>query len=730
MLLGRGTHVTVRRGQGRHMKKFAFGEVSIGVQEWVAELSRSVRRWITGSLPRKAPCARSSSGPRRGLPKLLLVGALSSSMMLSGCSMSRKKTPGELHYADGDKPITSYRDYSTAIEYPAVENVTARAVSLSGEPRNLQRRVDDEVREVTLHEIMLTALSHNEIIETSALGGVGSKAVLTNPTGVASVYDSAIQETGILFGRRGMDAALADFDTRLASSLIFSGQDTRLNVPTLPHSDSESGAFNTSLSKSFATGGSVSVISNWSDNWSNSPGNYYPSTYQGVLGAQISQPLLAGSGVEFTRIAGPTNPAFGSITGVSQGVSIARINQDLSLADFEIAVRTALRDIENSYWDLYLAYRLYDTSVTAHESAFQTWREAQTKLEVGTLKKAEELQARDRLYETKSSLELSLNLLYQTESELRRLVGLPMNDGTVLRPAEEPIVAELRPDWQSSLVDGLTYRVELRRQKWQIKSLQLQLTAARSLVRPSLNAVAGYNVLGVGDTLASQKVIDPATGTPTNSAFGSMSRDDLNQWNVGLQFSMPLGLRQARSQVRNYELQVSKANAVLAAQERSIAHDIANAIQDVTANYTAAQSNLNRLDAAKERVELLEAERDVGTLTLDLVLRAQASVAAAEGEYYRQLVAYNKAITSLNLATGRLLEFNNIYLQEGKWCPEASDDALLRAQERTHATDNPNLGTQPCEFVSASPVGYVELQTPVLEQVEVLPPSEEAADVE
>ena len=240
------------------------------------------------------------------LPKLIIVSALSSSMMLSGCSMSRKKQPSELHYADGDKPITAYRDYNTAIEYPAIENVTARAVQLSGEPRNLARNVDDEVRDVTLHELMLTALSQNEIIETSALGGIGSKAVLTNPGGVASVYDSAIQETGILFGRRGMDAALSDFDARLASSLILSGQDNRLNTAGLPVSSSEGGAFNTSLSKSLATGANVSVISNWSDTWTNNPFNNYSSVYQGVLGAQIVQPLLAGSGVEFARTAGPT----------------------------------------------------------------------------------------------------------------------------------------------------------------------------------------------------------------------------------------------------------------------------------------------------------------------------------------------------------------------------------------------------------------------------------------
>jgi len=670
--------------------------------------------------------------------RLVLAGALSSSLMLSGCSMHRKKQPGELQYWDGDKPITSYRGYNTSIEHASLDNITAHAVQISGEPRNLQRNVDDEVREVTLHEMMLAALSQNEIIETTALGGVGSKVVLTNPAGVASVYDSAIQETGILFGRRGMDAALSDFDTRLNSSLTFNGGTNRQNAPAfgptpaLAAIDSQTGTFNTGLSKSFATGASVSVNSNFSDNFSNNPQSYYQSLYSGSLGATITQPLLAGSGVDFTRVAGPTNPAFGAIAGVSQGVAIARINQDLSLADFEIAVRTALRDIENSYWDLYLAYRQYDTSVTAYESAFQTWREAQTKLEVGTLKKADELQARDRLYETKANLELALNQLYQTESELRRLVGLPMNDGTVLRPAEEPIVAELKPDWQACLVDGLTQRVELRRQKWQIKSLQLQLDAARSLVRPSLNAVAGYNRLGFGDTLGGQGVYDPVLGTPTNSALGSMTHDNLNSWTVGMQFNVPIGLRQARSQARNYELQVAKANAVLAAQERSIAHDITNAIQDVAAAYTAAQSNLSRLEAAKERVELLDAERDVGTLTLDLVLRAQASVATAEGAYYQQVVAYNKAITNLNLATGRLLEFNNIYLQEGRWCPEAYNDAMLRAQARTHATDNPNLGTQPAEFVTGAPAGYVELQTPEFgsSSEEIVPEPEAAPDDE
>src|SRR5690606_29130540 len=95
----------------------------------------------------------------------------------------------------------------------------------------------------------------------------------------------------------------------------------------------------------------------------------FQSAYTGATGLQFRQPLLAGSGVEFTRIAGPSNPNFGSITGVTQGVLIARINNDITVADFEISVRNLMKDVEDVYWNLYFAYRQFDAAVTARDSA-------------------------------------------------------------------------------------------------------------------------------------------------------------------------------------------------------------------------------------------------------------------------------------------------------------------------------------------------------------------------
>lgn len=654
---------------------------------------------VGDSLPPVDSLNNAGQSQPRPLLKRVISAALCASIFASGCSATQKVASRDLQWADGDKPTQWYKDHNTAIEYPLIDNETAEAVQVTEEPRSLQRRVDDEVREMTLDEAILLALQNNKIAETTQIGGVGGTFVLANPDQINTVYDSAIQETGVLFGRRGMEAALADFDTRFSTSMNWgrTAQGSHSLAPTILGQDT--GTFRSGLDKSLASGGAISVYHNWDYLGNNIGTPLYPSSYSGTLGAQVRQPLLAGAGVEFTRVAGPTRPGFGAIAGVSQGVVIARINQDITIADFEIAVRNGLRAVEDYYWSLYLAYRNYDNAVSFHESAFETWRVARAKMEIGTLKEAEELQARDEFYKTRALVETELNKVYRSESDLRRALGLPMNDGTVLRPSMEPTKVEFQPDWESCLTNGLTRRVELRRQKWQIKSLQLQLNAARSLVRPQLDVVGNYGVNGFGDKLLSQN---------GSSGYGSMTGDNLDTWTMGVEMSMPIGFRQARSQVKNYELQIARANAILEAQERSVAHDIAISIQDVAVAWAAAQSNLNRLRAAERRVELLKVEVDSGTAIVDVVVRAQSSMADAEKAYYEQLVAYNKAITYLNLATGTLLDVYNVHLAEGSWSGEAYEDAKLRADARTHAKDAPNLETLPSEFASPSPTTSVE----------------------
>ncbi|MEO2105894.1 MAG: hypothetical protein ABGZ36_09665, partial [Actinomycetota bacterium] len=63
--------------------------------------------------------------------------------------------------------------------------------------------------------------------------------------------------------------------------------------------------------------------------------------------------------------------------------------------------------------------------------------------------------ARDRYYQTRAGAEAALSDLYRTETALRRLLGLPVTDGTVLRPSDEPVTARFEPDWESNLLSAL-----------------------------------------------------------------------------------------------------------------------------------------------------------------------------------------------------------------------------------------------------------------------------------
>ena len=59
----------------------------------------------------------------------------------------------------------------------------------------------------------------------------------------------------------------------------------------------------------------------------------------GLAQIMYTQPLWAGAGVEYNRIAAPARSGLGGVTGVSQGVVISRINTDIAIADFTDDVR-------------------------------------------------------------------------------------------------------------------------------------------------------------------------------------------------------------------------------------------------------------------------------------------------------------------------------------------------------------------------------------------------------
>jgi outer membrane protein TolC len=555
----------------------------------------------------------------------------------------------------------------------------------AGEPHRVLRAGNEEYWDAPLADILQFALANVAVIRDRGQFLSPSNPLLAAPETVPSGFDPALQEFGGPFGGRGVEAALADFDASFAAAMLW-GRDERIQNNRflsggLAPGDTlgqQSAAFNARLDQPLPTGGLISVGHFWDYSLNNMMFRLYPSVYVGTLRTEFRQPLWAGAGYDFTEIAGPVW-RLPQGAQVNQGVSIARLNTKVSVLEFEARVLALLRNVEEAWWDLALAYRAYASEAAARDMAEELWRQVQGRAAAGLegTGAADEAQARENYLERCTLADEALATLYQREAQLRRLVGLPVNDGALIRPADELEVDAAAIDWHQLLAEALTSRVELRRQQSLIQGLCAQLRAAGKLAQPRLDFVSGYQLNGFGDDL-----IGDFGEPPFPNAYETLFDNRQTGWNLGFEFSMPLGFRASRATVRNLEIRLAKARAVLSAQELEISHELAHAIQQRDRWLAALRGGQLRLDAARQRVAAHEADYRAGRASVDLLLRAAVSQTQAELAVHRALAEYRKTLAEINFRAGRLLAQHNITLAEGVWQPNAYAAALKHNLER------------------------------------------------
>jgi outer membrane protein TolC len=578
-----------------------------------------------------------------------------------------------------------YAHLARQIEFPNEPTPSDDLIAATPRPMSLSLEEPQNYLDLSLEETLHLALATSKVMRE--LGGL----VLRSPDNVRTRRDPAVAETDPRFGIEG---ALSAFDATFTSTYsyenndralnnVFFGGGTRLLEQNFLVAQSQ-------LAKTGATGTQFALKNYTQYDANNAPGNAFASAWTTWFDVEGRHPILQGGGVNFNRIAGPN-----AQPGVINGVVIARINSDLALADFEAAVRNFVSDVENTYWDLYFAYRDLDAKVAARNAALETWQRVHALYEQGRRggEAEKEAQAREQYFRFQEEAQNALHGrlidgtrtnngssggtfrgsggVYVVERRLRLLIGLPISDGRLIRPSEEPVKAELVFDWETSLVEALSRRVELRRQKWQIKKREAELEANKNFLKPQLDAIGRYRWRGFGDDLFH-------TGAGMDGRFDNAVADlvsgDFQEWQLGLEFSLPIGFRQAFAAVRNSELHLARERSLLLEQERAVVYDLSNAIADVERSRQVVETNLNRRLAARQQLQAVQAAFDADNATLDLLLEGQRRVAEADVAYYRSLVEYTLAAKNVQLEKGTLLDYNEIYLQEGPWPDKAYAD--------------------------------------------------------
>jgi outer membrane protein TolC len=532
----------------------------------------------------------------------------------------------------------------------------------------------------TLDQAIQTALSNSTVMRD-----LGAR-IIQAPELTPTIYGPSIQATDPRFGP---EAALSAFDAQLTSRAFFEKNDRVLNNTFLGGGTNfflqDLWRIESELRKRSATGTQFSLRHYIEDDFNNSPSNIFGSA--GLINthawtwnteAEIRQPLLQGAGVEYNRIAGPD-----AIPGVYNGVLIARVNTEISAADFQLALRDFLSNVENAYWDLVFAYRDLEVRKNVRDRSLQTWQRLQGLQREGVV--GAELdkvaQAAEQYYRFSQDVETALSGrlvegtrdfngstggsfqgiggIYVAERRLRLIMGLPINDGRLIRPVTEPATANVVMNWDQLATTSLVQRTELMQQRLRIRRRTLELRASENFVKPDLDVVGRYRRRGFGDNL-----YDPHFTIPTPLQNVDAGTDE---WQIGMELNMPIGFRQGHVGVSNAQLALSRERAVLEEMERQVLHDLSNAVAEKTRMFQLVQTAYNRRTSALQQYTVLSsaAVRETRGIDFNLLLDSERRLAEADADYYRAVVGYAVALKNVYLETGSLMQYCNVHFSDG-----------------------------------------------------------------
>lgn len=652
------------------------------------------------------------------------IGLQIGSVMLAGCH------PTQPHYLRDRAHFAEYLQHAQQIEIPDLEIDPAPEATDALEPLTLDNQ-KYEFLDLTLEECVSYALVNSKLIRTipgTQRQNVDIAAnILSTPSQQqSSVYDPAIAATTTSpqqiavdqNGNRvlprgasranqvgGVEDALSEFDAQFSAFFSYNNTDRARNVgennpfnPTPFRGRDSTGQM--ALSKRMATGGVVSARSQSIYSYNNietsGPGRAVPSDYTQILEFQVQHPLLRGRGTSVNRIP----------------VVLARINEDLSLVDFEERVRNLVRDVEFAYWDLYQSYWNVENARIARDSAAKAYHIAYEKLQKGAAGTTE-AQAKYTYHDFQAQLDAALAGgaalggdpgLFGREQTLRILMGWASSDGRLVRPSDKPAIGMAQFDFDGSINEMLSRSVDLRRQRWIIKQRELELLSAKNQMLANVDLSFIYRYVGVGSSLLDQGGNGPfppePRTNPSPSAWEELLGGDYQEAAVRLDFlPNPIGARRASNDVRNKQLTLARDHALLEEKEIAATHRISQVLRELNSNYIQMTEQLAALSAADRWVKLYQEKFNAGESgaeqIMDLLLRAQQSRANAGRNYARALSEYNKSIVEVHMLKGSLLEYNNISLEEGLWPEKAYWDSSERTRERSAARTLANGASRP-----------------------------------
>jgi outer membrane protein TolC len=493
-----------------------------------------------------------------------------------------------------------------------------------------------DTRYFPLDDAIRTALGNSGVIRV--LAGVG--AVSSGRT----IYDTAIANTAI-------DQELGRFDPFVTVNNNWDHIDlpTAVFTDTTPPVDPLAGStivgsplnryrLNAAVTKQNPLGGELQLGVNVTQD--RFPGRVLPLNPETSSSTALSytQPFLQGFGR-------PANLA---------PVVLARINTEISFFQLKGAVQNQVRGVIEAYWNLVAARTTVVARQVQVEQLDFTYRRLSAQARLGGGSAADAAQAQVSLAQFRAQLIAAQSDVLQREAALRNLLGLPPWDEAQLIPNSEPTLQRVRPDWHELVDLAAARRPDLIELKLILEADEQQRIIANNNALPQLNGVALYRWNGLEGELPD--------GNRLATAHGQFS-----DWTLGVNFSVPLGLRQSRAALRQRELILARDRANLEQGLHATSHLLATTLRSLDQTYEQYLAFQEARKAALINMARQQAEYDFGRAIFLNVLLAITDLGNVITSEAQALTQYNTLLAELELQTGTILETHGVRFYEERY---------------------------------------------------------------
>ncbi len=480
---------------------------------------------------------------------------------------------------------------------------------------------NEETREeqrLSLDEAIQIAIQNSEVVRV--LTGISAAA------SGSTIYDVAIANTAI-------DVQTAVFDPAIDVNSTYGKVDQ-------PGAGASTDSFNTSvnLSKQTLNGATAGLNVN-------AVGSYFEPgvfpldpEYRSTVELSLRQPFLQG---------------FGRAANLAP-VVIARIDTERSFFQFKDSVQELVRGVIAAYWNLVSArVDVWARKQQVEQSQF-AYDRAQARKEQGLARAADVAQARSALANFKASLITARSNELLAETALRNILNLPPSSTSFFVPTSEPVLEKIEFDWNKVVAVGEVYRPDLIELKLILEADQQLLIQANNQARPQLDGIANYRWNGLSGELPS-------------GAFMPNEPGRYAGFNVGVNFSVPLGLRQGRAALRRQELLIMRDQANLEQGVHQMIHDLAINYRNLDQFFEQYIAFKEAREAARLNYENQVGEAISGRAEFLNVLQAITDWGNSVSQEASSITQYNTELANVERQTGTILETHGIRFVEERF---------------------------------------------------------------